>query len=317
MMCSQCRRSFPICCVSFVLCLAGLSGCATTSPNFQNQQTFQTPESAVEALGSAAARGDSAALERIFGPSGREVLTSGNAGVDKHQRDVFSLAMRQKWMLENTGPNRRELIVGNEQWPFPIPLVKDSHGWWFDTIDGADEVAARRIGRNELAVIKVCRAYVVAQREYASEGRDGKPAGVYAQKLRSDPGKHNGLHWKANSPDEPKSPLGELAAEAAAEGYAAPQNQEPIPFHGYFFRILTRQGNATPGGAKSYVVNGDMTGGFALLAYPAEYDSSGIMTFIVNQDGHVMEADLGKQTASLAAALHEYNPDARWRPATE
>jgi hypothetical protein len=293
-----------------------MAGCTTTSPNYENQQTFDTAESAVEALATAAQRGDITALEAIFGSSGREVLTSGDPGVDKHQREVFVLAMNEGWTLERTDSNSRELIVGNEQWPFPIPLVKDSRGWWFDTIEGADEVLVRRIGRNELAVMDVCHAFVVAQHEYAAESRDGKPKGIYAQKVRSDPGKHNGLHWKRTSPDEQPSPLGELAAQASAEGYtASPQGQQATPFHGYYFRILTQQGAAAPGGARSYLVNGEMTQGFALLAYPAEYGSSGIMTFMVNHDGIVHEKDLGDETSSIAASMTDYNPDASWAPA--
>jgi hypothetical protein len=245
------------------------------------------------------------------------VLSSGNAGVDNQQRAVFVLAMSEGWTLERTDSNTRELIVGNEKWPFPIPLVKDSHGWWFDTIEGADEVVARRIGGNELAVIDVCRAFVVAQREYASKSRDGEPIGIYAQKVRSAPGKHDGLYWKKSDPNDEESPLGELAAQASAEGYSAARDRQQTPFHGYYFRILTKQGAAAPDGARNYVVNRNMTGGFALVAYPAEYGSSGIMTFLVNHDGVIYERDLGEQTATIAAAMEEYNPDSTWDDASQ
>jgi hypothetical protein len=295
--------------------MAALAGCATNSPNYQNQQAFDSPESAVKALDAAVRTSDAAALEAIFGPSGREVLSTGDPGVDKQQRAVFALAMREGWTLERLDSKSRELIVGNEKWPFPIPLVKDKHGWWFDTVEGADEVVARRIGRNELAVIDVCRAYVVAQQEYAAEGRDGKPSGIYAQKIRSSPGKHDGLHWKTSKAADKPSPLGELAAQASAEGYSASQGQEMTPFRGYFYRILTRQGSAAPGGAKDYLVNGEMTGGFALVAWPAEYGNSGVMTFIVNDQGVVFQRDLGEETASIASAMTDYNPDSSWEPA--
>jgi hypothetical protein len=206
-------------------------------------------------------------------------------------------------------------VIGNEQWPFPVPLVREGDGWRFDTDAGKREVLARRIGRNELAVIGLCETYVIAQKQYAAEGRDGNPAGAYAQKIRSTSGKHDGLFWPTK-PGEKPSPLGDLAAQATSEGYAyrAAPAQGPRPFHGYLFRVLTRQGASAPGGAKSYVADGHMTGGFALIAYPAAYGNSGIMTFIVNQDGVVREADLGKDTAKLAGAIDAYDPDARFQP---
>ena len=204
-------------------------------------------------------------------------------------------------------------MIGNEEWPYPIPLVKDKAGWRFDTAAGREEILYRRIGRNELSTIQACRVYLKAQREYAAQSHDGKPAGLFAQKLASEPGKQDGLYWKVN-PGEGFSPLGEFAAQASAEGYTR-SDTGPTPFHGYLFRPLTAQGPAAPGGAKSYISNGEMKSGFALIAYPAEYRNSGVMTFMMNQDGVVFEKDLGEKTAQVASQITEYNPDKSWRKA--
>ena len=296
-----------------VACVLGVAGCATESPAYRGQETFESPASAVGTLIAAARSGNRAELDAIFGPDGDDVLSSGDAVQDDHQLEVFVVALDEGWSLEDMEDGSRELIIGHEQWPFPIPLVKDSRGWWFDTAAGEVEILARRIGRNELAVLGSLRTYVYAQREYASRGHDGKPAGLYAQKIRSDPGMHDGLYWNANTPGEGASPLSVLAAGAAAEGYADEPTKGPRPFHGYYFRILTRQGGAAPGGALDYVVDGEMTEGFAVLAYPADYENSGIMTFIVGPDGIINESDLGEETATIAGAIDEYNPDERWR----
>lgn len=279
------------------------------------QARFTTPEGAVEALTAAAKAADTPAMLSIFGPQGREILSSGDAVADAHARDVFVIATAEKWSLEASDPNRRELVVGNEQWPFPIPLVRDDQGWRFDTDAGKREVRARRIGRNELSAIGICETYVIAQKQYAAEGHDGAPAGRFATKFRSTPGQHDGLYWPTQ-PREKLSPLGDLAAQATSEGYtkADAPTQGPRPFRGYFFRILTQQGASAPGGAKNYIVNGQMTGGFALVAYPVEYGNSGIMTFIVNQDGVIREADLGPDTAKQAGAISEYDPRDPFRP---
>ena len=205
----------------------------------------------------------------------------------------------------------KTLVIGNEDWPFPVPLVKDKTGWRFDTAAGKEEVLARRIGRNELSVIAICRTYAAAQRTYAEAGQDGKPAGLYAVAFRSDPGKQNGLYWQA-AKGAKRSPLGDLVAEAATEGRSLEENRPPAPFHGYLFRILTAQGSKVPGGAKSYVVNGNLSGGFALVAWPAQYDASGIMTFVINQSGVVWQKDLGADTAKIVAAMKAYDPDASW-----
>jgi hypothetical protein len=295
-----------------LLCTCAFS--ADAPPQAAGPARFPTPERAVDALVAAARNTDTAALLAVFGPDAREILSSGDAVQDRRTRQVFVTAMEQGWKLDETDHNRRELIIGNEQWPFPIPLVREADGWRFDTDAGKREVRARRIGRNELAAIGICETYVIAQKQYAAESRDGNPAGRYAQKVRSTPGRHDGLFWPTQS-GEKHSPLGDLAAKAVSEGYAvnAPA-QGPQPLRGYFFRILTQQGSSAPGGAKNYVVDGQMTGGFALVAYPAEYGNSGVMTFIVNQDGVIHEADLGQDTAKLANAITAYDPGDRFRP---
>src|SRR5262249_47748342 len=226
-------------------------------------------------------------------------------------REIFTVAAAEGWRLVDDGTDRKDLIVGNEGWPFPVPLVKVGNTWRFDTAAGKEEVLARRIGRNELAAIGTCRTYVTAQHRYAADGHDGKPAGLFATAFRSDSGKQNGLYWPA-ARGQPRSPLGDLVAEASEEGRTLGTKTERAPFHGYSFKTLTGQGAAVRGGAKSYIVNGEMSGGFALVAWPAQYDVTGIMTFIVNQDGIVYEKDLGTQTAT-PAAMTRYNPDASWR----
>jgi hypothetical protein len=305
------RALWPVAGV-LVACVLGVGGCATESPAYRNQRTFENPTSAVQSLVAAARYDDTSELEEIFGPDGREILSSGDPVMDRRHREVFVVAMDQGWSLEKMSGGARELVVGHEQWPFPIPLVKDSRGWWFDTAAGEWEILARRIGRNELAVIGSLRTYVLAQRDFAGQGHDGKPAGTYARRFRSDPGRHDGLYWSADAPGDEPSPLSRLAAEAAAEGYTDEPSEGPRPFYGYFFRILTRQGRDAPGGARSYLVNGDMTGGFAAVAYPAEYENSGIMTFLVGQDGVVFESDLGDDTLAIASEITEYNPDGNW-----
>jgi hypothetical protein len=301
-----------------LLLLAFACGGADAPPQKDGQAVFRTPERAAEALVAAAKNPDPAALLAVFGPNGRGILSSGDPVADRRDRQVFVVAVGEGWRLNEIGPDRREMVIGDEQWPFPVPIVRDGDKWRFDSDAGQREVLARRIGRNELAAIGVCETYVVAQKQYAAEARDGNPAGAYAQKIRSSPGKQDGLFWPTK-PGEKPSPLGDLAAQATSEGYAhataaAAPDQGPRPFHGYLFRVLTRQGASAPGGAKNYVANGRMTGGFALIASPAEYGNSGIMTFIVNQDGVIREADLGQDTAKIAGAIDAYDPDARFTP---
>jgi hypothetical protein len=222
----------------------------------------------------------------------------------------MALAMGQSWQWEKLSSDRMELIIGDEQWPLPVPLVKVRGGWQFDTAAGAGEMLSRRIGRNELRVIGVCREYVSMQKQYASQPRDGKVAGLYAQRLLSSQGRQDGLYWSVGDEETP-SPLGDLVAQAVVEGYDVKKDPSQ-PFWGYHFRVLTAQGAAAKGGARNYIVNGEMSGGFGLIAYPAEYGRGGIMTFVVNQDGVVYQKDLGEDTLKVAPTLNDYNPDGTW-----
>lgn len=298
--------------LGFAICIATVWGCSTSPTVHQGQQTFATPDGAVRALAAAAKAENTTELGAIFGPGARELLSSGDPGVDHHNREVFVIAIEQGWSLDEPDAQSRELIIGHERWPFPIPLVKEDSRWRFDTAAGKEEVLARRIGRNELAVINICGTYFIAQNEYASQGHDGKPAGIYAQKVRSSPGKQDGLYWPASTPGGQTSPLSDLAAQAEAEGYTASTSTQPRPFYGYYFRILTRQGGNLPDGARNYIVNGEMTGGFALIAYPAQYGNSGVMTFMVGPDGALYEKDLGEAISRLARDIQVYNPDQTW-----
>jgi hypothetical protein len=275
-------------------------------------RTFGTPQDAVRALTEVVKAGKIDELVAIFGPDGQELAASSDRATARRNREVFTVAVAEGWRLVDQGTDRKVLVIGNEGWPFPVPLVREAKGWRFDTAAGKEEVIARRIGRNELAVIQVCQTYVAAQRLYAQHGHDGRPAGLYATSFRSDPGKQNGLYWPAGR-GQKRSPLGDLVAKAAAEGRPLGAELQPSPFHGYYFKILTAQGAAAPGGAKDYVAAGQMSGGFALVAWPAQYDVTGIMTFVVNQDGVVREKDLREGTDAAAKAITLYDPDSSWK----
>jgi Protein of unknown function (DUF2950) len=275
------------------------------------QRTFPTPDAAVTALIAAAKTDSLSELLAIFGPDGKDLIASSDAATARANRDVFIAAVTEQWHLVDEGRGKT-LVIGNEEWPFPAPIVKDKAGWRFDAAAAREEVLARRIGRNELEAIETCLAYVTAQRRYAKDGHDGKPAGLYATVFRSDPGKENGLYWPV-SRGQRRSPLGNLVGQAADEGRPLDGGEPPQAFHGYYFKILTGEGSNKPGGATSYIVDGGMSRGFALVAWPAEYDVTGVMTFIVNQDGVVWEKDLGKGTAGAARAMTGYHPDATWR----
>jgi hypothetical protein len=289
--------------------------CAALAPQPGAARSYPTPEDAVRALIAAAKADGMESLLEIFGAEGKELVASTDAGATRRNRDVFAVAAAERWALLEPSSDTRVLIVGNEGWPFPVPLKKDASGWRFDTEAGREEVLSRRIGRNELAVIQICRTYVAAQRIYAEHGHDGQAPALYATTFRSDPGKQNGLYWPVKR-GQRRSPLGELVANAAAEGRSiggsATQSTAPAPFHGYYFKILTSQGPAAPGGTKSYVTDGRMSGGFALVAWPAQYGVTGIMTFVVNQDDTLHEKDLGAETATSANAMAAYNPDDTW-----
>jgi len=276
---------------------------------------FKSPQAAVDALLAAGAQQETGELLAILGPQAKEVVFSGDETADQAGRKQFLAAAKEKTLLVPVTKSAVLLEVGADEWPFPIPIVKGAKGWFFDTAAGKEELISRRIGRNELRVITLARGFVTAQREYAQIGAsDGHP-GAYAQRLLSSEGTHDGLYWPTKA-GEPQSPLGPLAAEAALEGYEAkaPESGRK-PFHGYFFKIMAAQGASAPGGAKSYIADGRMTDGFALVAWPAEYRVSGIMTFVVNQSGIVFEKDLGKTTAETAKAMDQFDPDLTWKPA--
>jgi len=297
-----------------LLCACALIAMFSRDIAAQAGRTFPSAEDAVKSLIAAAKKSDVDAVLAIFGPDGKDLLASSDPETARKNRQVFVVAAAEQWHLtSDADANKKTLVIGNEQWPFPVPLVKEASGWRFDTAAGKEEVIARRIGRNELAAIDTVRAYVSAQRRYAAEGHDGNRPGAYATKFQSDPGKQNGLYWPA-AKGQKLSPLGDLVAQAAAEGRAlAGDRSQPSPLHGYSFKILTAQGAAASGGAKQYIVNGTMSGGFALVAWPAQYDASGVMTFIVNQDGIVREKDLGPASDATARQMQIYNPDASWR----
>ena len=274
------------------------------------QKTFSSPEDAVKAAIAAARSNDDNELLAIFGPKAKEILFSGDPVADKQRRAEFVAAYDQANRLSTEGEDRI-LITGKQDWPFPIPIVKKGQSWMFDTEQGKQEVLNRRIGGNELFTIQTMLAIVDAEREYAMKDRDRNGLLEYAQKFLSDPGKQNGLYWEAKA-GEPESPLGPIMVQARSQGYGAKITTAPGPYHGYYYRILTAQGKDAPGGAYSYFVKGKMIGGFAVVAYPAEYGNSGIMTFIVNYDGKVFQKNLGPNTAAVAKSMKEYNPDKTW-----
>jgi len=272
------------------------------------QKTFQTAQQAVDALIAANKDNDVAALNQILGPDASSLISSGDETKDKNDRANFVVLYDAHHRLVSSGTGKMTLVVGKNEWPLPIPLVKSNGAWAFDSADGAKELLYRRIGTNELAAIKVCRALYQAQLAYAASGHDGNPPGVYAQRFRSQPGTQNGLYWQV-AEGEPESPAGPLVADADAEGY---EQGTRHPFHGYYFRILKAQGPHARGGAKDYIVEGKMTGGFAILAYPAEYGASGVMTFLASRHGTVFQKDLGDSTTEQARAMTAFDPDSSW-----
>jgi hypothetical protein len=271
----------------------------------------------VQALIDAAAEEGSDALLNVLGPD-LEELRSGDAVADANERAAFVEAALAAAGIEQQEDedDRAVLVVGPDDWPFPVPLVRGAEGWYFDTAAGREELLDRRVGRNELTTIAVAHAYVDAQYEYREQHRAGDGVREFAQKFLSSEGSRDGLYWQT-TPDEPDSPMGSLVAEAVAEGYRRDDSGEPRPYHGYFYRILAAQGSHAPRGAGSYLEDGRLTKGFGLLAWPAEYGSSGIMTFQINQSGMLFQKDLGEDTATAAAAIEVYDPDESWAPVME
>jgi hypothetical protein len=282
------------------------------------QKLFSTPEDALKGLVEAVKINDRAALDQIFGPSSKDLL-SGDAVQDAAESEEFAKHVAEKTSLVKENDSKVIIYLGNENWPFPIPLVKTNGQWFFDTEAGKEEILNRRIGEDELTAILVCRTYVKAQREYMLKDWDGDGILAYAQKLRSDPGKKNGLFWR-HAPGEPVSPLGELVAQARMAGYKKEKSlfkEQPIPFHGYYFKTLTRQGKNAPGGKYNYIINGNMVGGFALVAFPSNWGKSGVMTFIVNQQGKVYQKNIGPDTLKMIQNVDTYDPDKTWTPVKE
>jgi hypothetical protein len=271
---------------------------------------FSSPEEAVRAIIDAAKAHDQKTFLEIFGPEAKPLLNSGDPVSDREAGERFVKSYDEAHKLVQAGDSKVILQVGKDEWPFPIPLVKESGGWRFDTKQGREEIINRRVGRNELDVMQVCLAYVDAQLEYYRRNPQNEPLLQYAQKFLSTMGKRDGLYWETQPGEEP-SPFGSLVAQARSEGYR--KAEKPVPYHGYYYKILTGQGNQAAGGAYGYLVRGKMVGGFALVAYPAQYRSSGVMTFIVNHDGVVYEKDLGSKTAEVAGGMTRFNPDKSWK----
>jgi hypothetical protein len=274
----------------------------------QAQQAYPSPEDAAAALAAAVKNGTSSTILKVLGKDGRDIIESGDDVADAEMRQRFISAYDAKNSIKAEGNKKATLILGADDFPFPIPLVNNRAGWKFDTPAGRLEILYRRIGRNELDAIQACLAFVDAQNEYAEKDRTGEGIGVYAQRIVSNPGKKDGLFWRD---DRDPSPLGELAAQASAEGYKT--GEQAAPYHGYYFRILKGQGSDAPGGAFNYVVKHKMIGGFALIAYPAEYGNSGVVTFMINHAGTVYQKDLGERTESLAKRIVLFDPDQTWK----
>ena len=277
----------------------------------KGQKTFSSPEEAAKALVAAAQTNDKKAMLEILGPDGKEIVSSGDETEDAENHANFARKYKEMHRFLKEPDGTVTLYIGAENWPAPIPLLMNGNWWFFGTEAGKKEILFRRIGRNELSAIRVCQELVAAQKEYYALQHN-----EYAKQIYSDEGRHNGLYWKV-SDGEVQSPIGPLIASAVAEGYAKGEPGPPTPYRGYFFHVLMRQGKDSPDGAKSYIVNDKMTEGFAFVAYPAEYRASGVMTFIVNQDGVVYQKDLGKKTEALGKSMREYNRDSSWSKAEE
>ena len=274
------------------------------------QQSFKSPEDAAQTLVNAAKDNWPKGVIAVLGPDADEIVSSGDKTSDEAMREKFLAAFDARHEVKQEGDDKAVMIIGKEDFPFPIPLRRKGAAWKFDTATGRLEILYRRIGRNEINAIKASLAYVDAQNEYAEKNPEGAGSATYAQRIVSRPGRKDGLYWPA-APGEEESPLGELVAQASKEGYSI--GGERVPYHGYYYKILTRQGSMAAGGEVDYVVRGKMIGGFALVAYPAEYGNSGVMTFLVNHAGEVFQKDLGERTARIAERMTSFNPDQTWK----
>ncbi len=313
------RKSFaPVITLVGLCCILSVMGAAQTQPAAKpaaaGQKTFDTPQQAADAIIKAAADYNVAELLAILGPDGKDLVESADPVEDKNNAQAFAkeAAAKNSVQISKSNPNRAIIVVGEEEWPAPIPIVKKNAKWYFSTKEGKQEILFRRIGENELNAITVCRGYVSAQMEYASVVHDDSGINQYAQKIFSTPGKQDGLYWK-NADGTPSGPIGDAVAKALEEGYTSGKGG----FHGYYFKILKGQGPSAPNGAINYVIENVMIGGFALVAVPAEYRVTGVKTFVVNYDGIVYQKDLGPDSLNIAKAMELYNPDKTWQPTND
>jgi Protein of unknown function (DUF2950) len=296
--------------VTTLLTFGAASGLAQDSP----VKSFPTYRAAADAFVSAVKADDNAALKEILGAQAQDLLSSGDTVADENGRAGFLKGYEKAHAFVHDSPDSVTMTIGSSAWPLPFPIVKADGAWHFDALKGAQELAYRRIGENELAAIKVCRALRDAQKVYAETGHDGDPPGVFAQRIVSSPGKQNGLYWETKE-GEDESPAGSLIADATSEGYDIQQGKKPVPFYGYYYRVLKSQGEHAIGGAKDYIRDGKMTGGFAIVAWPADYgpSGSGVMTFVIGRGGKVFQKDLGQDTAAAVRAMTAYDPDSSWK----
>jgi Protein of unknown function (DUF2950) len=294
--------------------MVAAAGCARRAAEDANQMSFATADEATAAFVAALEKHDVVAMRRLLGLGSKDILSSGDTADDRADREAFLARYRMRHQLVAGGPDDLILQVGEDDWPLPVPLLRRNGRWRFDGDAAVHELQVRRIGANELRTIDMMRGFVAAQEEYAAVGHDAAAPGIYARTLRSEPGRQNGLYWEVAAGEAP-SPAGPFLAGAAAEGFGTSQGAStPAPYHGYVYRMLFSQGPAASGGAQDYVVDGKLTRGFALLARPAEYGKTGVMTFMVSQDGVVWQRDLGPRTTELAAAITQFNPDSTWTP---
>jgi hypothetical protein len=297
-----------------LVALALLGGAMpSAAADSQQQITFPTPQAAMKALLEASANNDTQALRQIFGPGTDDLITSGDEVADKNERAAMAAAAQKKAAVVRASETRMEVQLGLAGWPYPVPIVKDGKAWRFDSATGMEELINRRIGNNELDAIAFCRAYADAQEAFATM----RKTRIFASKWASDEGQHDGLYWE-NKDGEPLSPFGDIADFAIREGYGKSPESAPKPFHGYYFRALQAQGPDAPGGEKSYIdKDGKQSGGYALLAWPANYGTSGIMTFIINAQDIVFQKDFGERTGEAVKAITAYDPDESWSPVVD